>query len=102
MNELKEAITYAAVNGGAIFAIYTGSAVHFGESITPAVTSGAAVGLLAFGSYLVKEHDQVTLDLDDVLPANQKRMTKARQKFRRITGGWVPKCVRRHGMFRLI
>ena len=98
MNELKEAFIYAMVNGVTGFSIYTGAAIFYGEQMTPAVIAGLGIGMLAFGSYLLRESDEVTVDLADTVPMNDTE--KATRHFKNLTAWIVPGCVRRHGLFR--
>jgi len=98
MEELKEAFVYASVNGVTGFTLYTGAAIFYGEQIEPAVIAGLGIGMLAFGSYLLRESDEVTVDIADSVPVNDKE--KITRHFKNLTAWMVPSSVRRHGLFR--
>ena len=98
MEELKEAFIYATVNGVTGFSIYTGAAIFYGEQITPAVIAGLGIGMLAFGSYLLRESDEVNVEIPDSMPVNDR--DKASRYLKNLTAWMVPSCVRRHGLFR--
>lgn len=90
MQDVKEALVYATINGAAAFSLYTGSAIYFGDPIRAAVISGLGAGLLMFGSYLVRENDEVTLK-----PPNTETLK------RKTKGGFLL-GIRKHGLFRFI
>jgi len=97
MSKLKEGLIYAGVNGLTGFSIYTGAALFYGDNLQPALVAGLGVGMLAFGSYLVRETDGVNLDIQDSVPLNPK--DRASEAGKRLTTWMVPRCVRRHGLF---
>lgn len=97
MKELKEALTYAAINGITGFAMYTGAALFYGEAVMPAIIAGSGIGLLAFGSYMIREENEVELNVVDSLPVGGDRTKTQRLK---QCATWVtPNCVRKHGLF---
>jgi len=100
MKELKEALVYATANGTVGFALYGGSALYFGQELYPAFTSALGVGLLAFGSYLVREHDEVSIQVEEILPP--KKHSRATNFVKRNTRFFVPASIRRRGLFRFI
>jgi len=90
MQDVKEAVVYATVNGAAAFSLYTGAAILFGDPVKAAIISGVGAGLLMFGSYLVRENEEVNLETPDTEILNKKRK-----------GQWFP-GIRKHGLFRFI
>jgi len=100
MHELKEAFIYATVNGITGFTLYTGAAMYYGENLAPAAAAGLAIGMLAFGSYLLREVDEVTAEIPKKVPKK-----KHVNEFRRVTNliaSITPSCVKRYGLFRFI
>jgi len=97
MNSLKDALIYAVVNGVTGFSIYTGSALYFGSEIQPALVAGLGIGMVAFGSYMVKESEEVNMDFKDKLEINNKK--NVTQKVNRAVTWITPSSVRRHGLF---
>ena len=101
MNELKEALIYASVNGVVGFSIYSGSALYFGQNIKPALTSAIGIGLLVFGSYMVREQDEVDFDLKDIVK-EQKTHTKIINTFKNATRRFIPYSIKKYGLFRFL
>lgn len=100
MKELKEGLIYATVNGITGFSVYTGAALFYGDNLQPAVIAGAGIGLLAFGSYLIRETDGIEFDPAEALPANER--SKSVKTVQRIAARFTPSCVRRHGLFHIL
>lgn len=98
-NEILEAVIYAVMNGVAAAAIYIGGTVFAGTGLPAAAVSGLAIGLAMFGSYLVREVDEIKLETPDLTgtAGGLKDNTKERVKH-----FFWPNCVRRHGLFRII
>jgi len=92
MKQLKEALTYATVNSIVAFALYAGSALHFGGDLKAGLTSAAGIALLVFGSYMLREDDTVSIDFG---PEDLKDTSKGMMRH-------VPRCVRKRGLFRFI
>ena len=96
MKDLKEALIYATVNGITGFSVYTGAALFYGDQIAPAAVAGLGIGMLAFGSYMMKESDEVSLDVNEIMPTKRDKGTRAlKNSFSRF----IPSCVRKHGLF---
>lgn len=100
MSKLKEGLIYATVNGLTGFSIYTGAALFYGDNIQPAIVAGIGVGMLAFGSYLVRETDGVNFNLEETLPA--KPQDKAVDRAKRFGAWFTPRSIRRHGLFHFL
>jgi len=100
MQELKEALTYATVNGSVGFALYSGSAIYFGQDLYPAFTSALGIALMVFGSYMIREQDEISIELDEILPP--KKHGKQVNRFKNRVRPFTPTCVRRKGLFRFI
>ena len=100
MHELKEAFIYATVNGITGFSIYTGAAIFYGENLAPAAAAGLAIGMLAFGSYLLREVDEVTAEIPTQMP--KKKQVKIVGRVAKLIASLTPPSVKRYGLFRFV
>lgn len=94
MGELKEALIYAVVNGFTATSVYSGSAIFFGEGFKPAMVSGGAIGMIVFGTYLIREKKEINPGIDKVLPTPSTN--KEKLEF------FTPTSVKRKGLFRIV